>query len=146
MQRHSVLMHHRTSDHHTISTRPAITHSSQLVCRAKHKYSTVCHSILPAQTLGHLVLSSGSCHSQLDLSAVSNCAATTAPTTGVQLEIAAIMDSSGLVWPVALSLLAGLSTSIGGIIAVTLSPDEGTLAFLLGTGRPAVFARVALPD
>lgn len=36
-------------------------------------------------------------------------------------------------WPLLLSTLAGLSTSIGGLIAINLSPDESTLAFLLGS-------------
>jgi len=54
----------------------------------------------------------------------------------VQPDIAADMDTyTSLWWPLLLSLLAGMSTSIGGLIAVTLSPDEGTLAFLLGTGE-----------
>jgi hypothetical protein len=66
------------------------------------------------------------------LEAASAWAAATAHVTS--LDIAADMDSSAVLWPVVLSLLAGLSTSIGGVIAVTLSPDEGTLAFLLGTG------------
>jgi hypothetical protein len=56
-------------------------------------------------------------------------------TRAVQLDIAADMSSEEMLWPVALSLLAGLSTSIGGIIAVALTPGEATLAFMLGTGK-----------
>lgn len=36
-------------------------------------------------------------------------------------------------WPLLLSTAAGLSTSIGGVIAISLAPDEATLAFLLGS-------------
>lgn len=52
-----------------------------------------------------------------------------------QLALTADDAETQIVFPVLLSLLAGLSTSIGGVIAVTLTPDEGTLAFLLGTGK-----------
>lgn len=56
--------------------------------------------------------------------------AATAAGPGVQLDLAA----EGMEWrPLCMSLLAGLATGLGGLIAVTLSPDEGTLAFLLGT-------------
>lgn len=41
--------------------------------------------------------------------------------------------TGGVWWPLLLSTLAGLSTSIGGLIAINLSPDESTLAFLLGS-------------
>lgn len=43
------------------------------------------------------------------------------------------ISSGGVWWPLLLSTLAGLSTSIGGLIAINLSPDESTLAFLLGS-------------
>lgn len=43
------------------------------------------------------------------------------------------LSSGGVWWPLLLSTLAGLSTSIGGLIAINLFPDESTLAFLLGT-------------
>lgn len=144
MQRYSI---HQGTGQHTLSTRPAVSHSTHFVCRAKHKCSTACHSVLPdspqlsvgIETLAHLKSSfcsaAAAVTTSLNLSTGAACAATTGSITGVQLDIAADMNSGELLWPVALSLLAGLSTSIGGIIAVTLSPDEGTLAFLLGTGR-----------
>lgn len=44
-----------------------------------------------------------------------------------------MVPDSGVWWPLLLSTLAGLSTSIGGLIAINLSPDESTLAFLLGS-------------
>lgn len=43
------------------------------------------------------------------------------------------LASQGIGWPLLLATLAGLSTSIGGLIAVQLSPCEQTLAFLLGS-------------
>uniref|UniRef100_A0A383WPF5 ZIP family transporter n=1 Tax=Tetradesmus obliquus TaxID=3088 RepID=A0A383WPF5_TETOB len=43
------------------------------------------------------------------------------------------MDPAAIWWPLLLSTLAGLSTTIGGLIAVSFAPSEGTLAFLLGT-------------
>ncbi|WIA16503.1 hypothetical protein OEZ85_013182 [Tetradesmus obliquus] len=45
----------------------------------------------------------------------------------------ALMDPAAIWWPLLLSTLAGLSTTIGGLIAVSFAPSEGTLAFLLGT-------------
>eukprot|EP00879_Flechtneria_rotunda_P010568 GHRR01011048.1.p1 GENE.GHRR01011048.1~~GHRR01011048.1.p1 ORF type:complete len:142 (+),score=42.01 GHRR01011048.1:196-621(+) len=41
--------------------------------------------------------------------------------------------TEGVGWPLLLSTLAGLSTSIGAVLAVCRVPDEATLAFLLGT-------------
>jgi zinc transporter ZupT len=43
------------------------------------------------------------------------------------------LPTGGVWWPLLLSTFAGLSTSIGGLIAINLSPDESTLAFLLGS-------------
>lgn len=40
---------------------------------------------------------------------------------------------AGLWWPLLLSTLAGLSTCVGGILAVSFAPGTGALAFLLGT-------------
>jgi hypothetical protein len=39
----------------------------------------------------------------------------------------------GIWWPLLLSTFAGLSTSLGALIAINLSPNEATLAFLLGS-------------
>jgi hypothetical protein len=47
-----------------------------------------------------------------------------------------------MAWPLLCSTIAGLSTSIGGAIAVTLAPDARTLAFLLGIGVRGARARV----
>lgn len=43
------------------------------------------------------------------------------------------VPTGGVWWPLLLSAIAGLSTSIGGLIAINLFPDESTLAFLLGS-------------
>jgi zinc transporter ZupT len=43
------------------------------------------------------------------------------------------LPTGGVWWPLLLSTFAGLSTSIGGLIAINLSPGESTLAFLLGS-------------
>jgi hypothetical protein len=106
------------------------THSLTASYRSRQVF---CRSVLDPHTSQQLevlpVLTSGLFP---HLEAQAAWAAATARVTS--LDIAADMDSSAVLWPVVLSLLAGLSTSIGGLIAVTLSPDEGTLAFLLGTG------------
>lgn len=67
----------------------------------------------------------------------------------VQAELAAhstgelaLMDPAAIWWPLLLSTLAGLSTTIGGLIAVSFAPSEGTLAFLLGTGRVCICTAV----
>ena len=82
---------------------------------------------------GELLASLCSAASSLHLFDAGAACAATSP--AAQLDIAAdSIDSSALAYPVLLSLLAGLSTSIGGLIAVTLPPGEAVLAFLLGTG------------
>lgn len=43
--------------------------------------------------------------------------------------------SSGIWWPLLLSTLAGLSTAVGGLMAVSFNSNPSTLAFLLGTGK-----------
>eukprot|EP00878_Enallax_costatus_P042379 GHUV01049718.1.p1 GENE.GHUV01049718.1~~GHUV01049718.1.p1 ORF type:complete len:117 (+),score=30.38 GHUV01049718.1:553-903(+) len=43
------------------------------------------------------------------------------------------MELSAIGWPLLLSTFAGLSTSIGAVIAIMHTPDEAMLAFLLGT-------------
>jgi hypothetical protein len=69
----------------------------------------------------------------------------------IQAEIAAhstgelsLMNTGAIWWPLLLSTLAGLSTAIGGLIAVSFAPSEGTLAFLLGTGQALHQQRVAV--
>lgn len=118
----------------TQRTRPQIAAPTVIYCRHQHHQRstcTVCNSVLAdsAQLAGVDTLAglkSSLCSAAAALSAQLNLLE--APGQGTD------MHSSELLWPVVLSLLAGLSTSIGGIIAVALSPDEGTLAFLLGTG------------
>lgn len=58
-----------------------------------------------------------------------------------KLDIAADSNvgNSSFWGPVLLSLLAGGSTSIGGVLAVALPPNNATLSFLLGTGASAVW-------
>uniref|UniRef100_A0A383WD89 Uncharacterized protein n=1 Tax=Tetradesmus obliquus TaxID=3088 RepID=A0A383WD89_TETOB len=44
-----------------------------------------------------------------------------------------MLDGQTIWWPLLLSTLAGLSTTIGAVLAITRTPDESFLAFLLGT-------------
>lgn len=46
---------------------------------------------------------------------------------------AALGADTSIWWPLFLSVIAGLSTSIGGLISINLSHNEATLAFLLGS-------------
>lgn len=117
-----------------------VGHIPLVRCRKPH----VCHSVMAdtAQGVGLEVLSSikgslcsAAAQTALHLNLFGAGAACAADSTRtVQLDIAADLSNDDIVWPVALSLLAGLSTSIGGIIAVALTPGESTLAFMLGTG------------
>eukprot|EP00878_Enallax_costatus_P028443 GHUV01030724.1.p1 GENE.GHUV01030724.1~~GHUV01030724.1.p1 ORF type:complete len:302 (+),score=84.99 GHUV01030724.1:156-1061(+) len=63
-----------------------------------------------------------------------------------QQDVAVALISSESIWyPLALSAVAGLSTSIGGLLAVSVAPGEATLAFLLGTAI-GVMATVSLVE
>ncbi|WIA08935.1 hypothetical protein OEZ85_008352 [Tetradesmus obliquus] len=44
-----------------------------------------------------------------------------------------MLDGQTIWWPLLLSTLAGLSTTIGAVLAISRTPDESFLAFLLGT-------------
>ncbi|WIA29007.1 hypothetical protein OEZ86_011524 [Tetradesmus obliquus] len=44
-----------------------------------------------------------------------------------------MLDGQTIWWPLLLSTLAGLCTTIGAVLAITRTPDESFLAFLLGT-------------
>lgn len=114
----------------TLVCYPAIRYS-----RAQRSVPGVCQAVAPG---GELLSSLGGslCSAASSLRLVEAGAACAATTAAAQLDIAAdSMDSSALAYPLLLSLLAGLSTSIGGLIAVNLSPGEGMLAFLLGIGE-----------